>query len=613
MSRFVATHRLPRSLAHDLGFRCLLLVVLCQLVWLLPKLLYPSLALDYPFVGGDTYDWLANGLRWVGAEVRYSARLPLLPLLVALAERANLLPWLPLALQLVAQGTILALYAVLRRQHPWQLSLLVSLAWLMGFVWRCRSLELMADMLAACLLAWALFFARWAECRPKLLLVAGFCGGLSTITQPLAWLLPLSAAAIGVLQRRRPSRRHYLAMVAFLGPTAIWWLIRQGLLVELIDVEVRHWGLLRVSGDAVGFYLIAGLRLLGLPALILAVLGLPVMLRRARTRSWEGTLLLLLVAQLLFFVLFYGYSSQRFMTYAYLPTAFLVAAGLSHLRPPLLRRLAALFLLVGLCLPQPGDTVAGGRQVALWPLPPIYLDLSAQPSEPSRWQIRPLRDLWRTSFENRVLRARLRPLAARHLTSASVGRGDLLLLLDHPAAQSRAYREAGRLATHLQRRVSSLPTEALLTSLAGYDLALEPAGVIDRWQLFRTRPPGLGGSWLIAVDRAGAGRRQLEAWPAGGRQPKPSDLARARRLARRAASATPVILGPIAAPWRRWLPFLLSAREPIVPLPRAEPQIRQQMALAEELDRELLGPVRLRWIRALDRHWLVIEHAASDP
>lgn len=62
---------------------------------------YPDLALHYPFAGGDAWDWIANGLRIAGHDVRYSGRPPLLPLLLAALERLSALAAFP-ALNLLA-------------------------------------------------------------------------------------------------------------------------------------------------------------------------------------------------------------------------------------------------------------------------------------------------------------------------------------------------------------------------------------------------------------------------------------------------------------------------------------------------------------------------------
>lgn len=84
-----------------------LLAVLQALV-LASRLVYPDLNLDYPFMDGDSWDWIANGLRLAGQDVRSSGRAPLLPLAIALLERTGTLSWLPVLLAALFHGTVLA-------------------------------------------------------------------------------------------------------------------------------------------------------------------------------------------------------------------------------------------------------------------------------------------------------------------------------------------------------------------------------------------------------------------------------------------------------------------------------------------------------------------------
>ena len=96
MSGAAAVAASPAALDRRLRW---LLAALCLAAFaaLAPHLVYPDLNLDYPFVDGDSHDWIANGLRFAGSDVRYSGRPPLLPLALALLDRLGLLRWWPLA------------------------------------------------------------------------------------------------------------------------------------------------------------------------------------------------------------------------------------------------------------------------------------------------------------------------------------------------------------------------------------------------------------------------------------------------------------------------------------------------------------------------------------
>src|SRR5215470_13316235 len=89
----------PESSGRSVRRLAWVLAALCLAVFaaLAPRLLYPDLNLDYPFVDGDSHDWIANGLFFAGDDVRYSGRPPLLPLGLALFERLGCLHLWPLA------------------------------------------------------------------------------------------------------------------------------------------------------------------------------------------------------------------------------------------------------------------------------------------------------------------------------------------------------------------------------------------------------------------------------------------------------------------------------------------------------------------------------------
>ena len=59
-----------------IGFTVVLLLQGLALGW---RLVPHDLVLTYPFLGGDSLDWIANGLFWAGHPTRFSGRPPLLP------------------------------------------------------------------------------------------------------------------------------------------------------------------------------------------------------------------------------------------------------------------------------------------------------------------------------------------------------------------------------------------------------------------------------------------------------------------------------------------------------------------------------------------------------
>ena len=106
------TPPLPR---RDPFLLALMLLALLQAGFLAAQLVYPDLNLDYPFMDGDSHDWIANGLGMAGYDVRSSGRAPLLPMMVAALERVSALSWLPVLLQILFHGTVLAFYTLAAR------------------------------------------------------------------------------------------------------------------------------------------------------------------------------------------------------------------------------------------------------------------------------------------------------------------------------------------------------------------------------------------------------------------------------------------------------------------------------------------------------------------
>ena len=79
-------------------------------------LIYPNINLLYPYMAPDSYDWIANGLRYAGYDVSFSLlRPPGLPLLIALLSKIELLSFLPLLNQLILFGIFFAIYRIDRK------------------------------------------------------------------------------------------------------------------------------------------------------------------------------------------------------------------------------------------------------------------------------------------------------------------------------------------------------------------------------------------------------------------------------------------------------------------------------------------------------------------
>src|SRR6185436_12360354 len=112
---------------------------------------------------------IANGLRLAGAEVRFSGRPPLLPAVIALLERLSVLPWLPIFLQVLFLGSVLAFYGLATRFAGRHAAFAAALALLLCHSLRGMALQIMADVPASCLLFLAVrsFLLAVMENRPE--------------------------------------------------------------------------------------------------------------------------------------------------------------------------------------------------------------------------------------------------------------------------------------------------------------------------------------------------------------------------------------------------------------------------------------------------------------
>ncbi len=133
------------------------LAALCLALFaaLAPRLRYPDLNLDYPFVDGDSHDWIANGLHYAGHAVRFSARPPLLPLALAALDGLGALAWWPVLALLLFLATVAGFYDLAARLVPPAAAFVAALVVLLDASVLGLTLEVMADVPAACLLLWS--------------------------------------------------------------------------------------------------------------------------------------------------------------------------------------------------------------------------------------------------------------------------------------------------------------------------------------------------------------------------------------------------------------------------------------------------------------------------
>lgn len=313
------------------------LLALIQAAALSVRLVHPDLTLDYPFMDGDSYDWIANGLRLAGEDVRYSGRAPLLPLAIALLERAGLLSWLPVLLVALFHATVLAFYTLAARLTSRGAAFAASLALMLCHSLLGLSLQVMADVPASCLLflgARAFLLERYRT--------AGLLAGLSAVTQPVGLLLAVPAGLVLLLQRKS-NLKIWTGAALLLAFPVLWAVIRPP---GEADIAARQWDLLSLHLGSVPFYGWAWLSLLGLPACLALLAGL--------FRNRDPFIVTLFAMLTGFFVFFYTWEAERFLVYPVWMAGILIARALSGLPRPVLM-VAALLVIGGAALPGSGE------------------------------------------------------------------------------------------------------------------------------------------------------------------------------------------------------------------------------------------------------------------
>jgi hypothetical protein len=608
------------------------LAALCALDLLLIglRLTVSDLNLDYPFMDGDSWDWIANGLRLAGADVRSSGRPPLLPAVIALLDRLSALPWLPVLLQALFLATVLAFFGLASRLAGRRAAFAAALALLLSHSLRGMSVQIMADVPASCLLFLAVRFFLLAEMetRPRSYLASGAWGAASALAQPAALLALLPAGVTVLARRRRDLRSLWLAagIALFLGVPALA-AAAQRLLAAPGDPVILHSRLLHLGGESIPFYLWSLAALLGLPGALLLAAGLVLAVRRA---PGDGThlFLVLLVSLLLgFFIFLYGFNAERFLVYLVWPAGLLIAEALGRLRrAPFL--IAAILLVAGAALPLPG---AGNDPawIGLWPLPPVYAHtgLTGEASGSPHLDLSglsiarfPAMDLLRFSIPRRVWSPRP-PAPAGRLSPAELAadRGALFLAAD-PADGGGRYRILTRLGNALRRRVKFVSADWLYPSL--HRLGVSPVGTIGPdYAVFRAHLPGLSGTWLLVASAGGPVRPRLD--EVAGSVAAPFDpelrdgLAQALEIDARLTGGDQngrndrnVALLPAATaadPRRFYLPFLLRTTELYIVDPVDGREVRALLATAPQLGADRIGATTVHRIVYLGRPAAIVD------
>jgi hypothetical protein len=527
---------MPRHLRAP-ALLALAALALAKVAFLAPHLVYRSLALDYPFRGGDGGEWLANGLGWAGAPTRMTGRPPVLPWLFALLDRCGALTAFPPLHQLVLPVGVVAWFLLLRRWYPTRVAFLAALVPLASAAATGHGLELMPDTLASTLLALALLLLVEAGERPALYVPAGAALGASALTQPAALLLPLPLAVVLLLRRpadwRRPALWAGAALVVL--PCGAWLVISPRLFGSIAEGPQRQLASLAPSLAHLPFYGAALAGLVGLPACLLATFGALRLLARARRDDRAWIVLVAICVLLGVFVLLYPYRMQRLLLYVLLPLTVPLAEGLAGLHKRAAQVAAGLFAVAWAAWPVPAVAAIDSGSMLL-PVPGRYV--YADGSTVSVRAFSPA-EAWSSGPFARVLHGRsLRPPGTPELPSAArLGDGAVVFL--HAAADRNRYDPQYQLGNALRRRVQWVGEELYPPGWWGWSNR-RFVGAGDRYVFFRLRLPMRQRATLVAFAAGDPAWRALAARPSSAPAPPRTALEQTEQLASRVEAA----LGP---------------------------------------------------------------------
>jgi hypothetical protein len=522
---------------RDPWFGVLGLLAVLQALALSVRLVYPDLNLDYPFMDGDSHDWIANGLRLAGHDVRSSGRAPMLPLVIAFLERAGALSWLPVLLVALFHGTVLAFYTLAARLSSRGAAFATALALMVCHSLLGISLQIMADVPASCLLflaARSFLLGRYPG--------AGLAGGLSAVTQPVGVLLLVPAALTLLLHRRDHlrSRALWIGAVLFLALPGLWMALRPA--GGEADIPSRQWDLVSLHFGSVPFYGWALLSMLGLPACVVLAVGLVGAVRK----GGDAPLFVVSLFAVLggFFVFLYSWEAKRFLVYPIWMAGLLIAWALARM-PRTVSILAAVLVIAGAARPLPGE--------------PPQIKRAWEPRTPTR-----------------------------HLDPALV-RQDRSALYVSDKSPDR-YLTVTRIGNALRKRVKVVPRSWMEPWWGS--LRMERLGEIGEDAVYRVWLPGMADSWVIVGHltpgpsfHAGEGGRlsqtiveELKGW-----------------------DGYVALVPGERHPWQLYLPFLVETTELYVPEPDQEGEILRIFDAAPNLGERRIGPVVMRRAEILGR------------
>jgi hypothetical protein len=301
----------------------------------LRSLLVPDLNWCYPYLSPDSYDWIANGLRWAGEPVASSWRPPGLPLVIAALWKLGALSLLPLVNFLFLGVATAALYALLREWHePWLCAVAAWFFFANDYV-QDFAKYIMAEIYGTAFLALAAFYFIRARRDPRKYREFGAALALCFLFSYVALPAAVGFGVSLVLSRREhlTVRQLWTGVVVF-GVAVIAWVAFRYVQYHG-SMGPRHGveALIRPGLSNVGFYLFAGLALVGLGPLPLYAAGLLEALKPGNPAERDRFFAMLgpLVSVTAFWMFVYDWADKRFLLYVLPFLVSFLAGGLALL------------------------------------------------------------------------------------------------------------------------------------------------------------------------------------------------------------------------------------------------------------------------------------------
>ncbi len=521
-----------------------------------------DLVQTYPFMLGDSQDWVASGLALAGFHVQDSVRPPGLPLLLAALDKVGALTAFPIVQQVLLAAAACLLFFLLRKRAGLEPAFFAAALLLLSSLPFTLSLPVHADSLSGVLLLAAVSTFLYARRFPYAYLLAGLIGALAALTQGAAFLAAPAAALVLLVRRRQDLRNVWLlaGVVIFGSGVAAWSVIKLIRYGTAGDVVTRHWSLLGLHPQNLIFYAAALLAILGLPGLLVGLKGAVAMSRR---RGEDDLLVLGTVVMVLgFLALVYGWTAERFLLVVLPLLAWVVAMGLATLG----RRSQTLFgvlILVFAFLPLP---VASPPVWRLWPFPSITIQGFGRvvPAEGLRqeWMRGPWESIYRTAANERR-----HPGIDRALFAGAPSRG--VLLFARGAYSRPSYLESKRLGNILRRRFTPVPAGLYPLGWWGWSWSrrLSPVG---RWCVLELDLPALPA--ILALTEGGVCNHS------GSPRVPPGSygrwIAEFREIAKEVGPGDPFIavVGSERSDWVRLAPLALESANLVVVAPARLPK-----------------------------------------